>query len=83
MRYYPKKNFFWKRSALKAQQISQIFVRNATFAMFLIIKLERNATSAIEGVAEVVLCASNCALPTFGMSVCQSRNTNLHLCGPD
>ena len=29
-------------------------------------KLKRNATSAIAEVAEVALCASNCALPTSG-----------------
>ena len=32
--------------------------------MFQNTKLKRNATSAIAEVAEVALCASNCALPT-------------------
>ena len=38
--------------------------RNATSAMFQTKKLKRNATYAIAEVAEVALCASNCALPT-------------------
>ena len=53
----------WKRSATKTQQILKTLVRNATSAMFKNKKLNRNATSAI---AEVALCASNCALTTFG-----------------
>ena len=32
-------------------------------------KLKRNATYAIAEVAEVALCASNCALPTFAFTV--------------
>ena len=54
----------WKRSAIKAQQILKALFRNATSAMFQNKKLKRNATSAIAQVAEVALCASNCALPT-------------------
>ena len=46
---------------LKAQQILNALFRNATSAMFQNKKLKRNATYAI---AEVALCASNCALPT-------------------
>ena len=56
-----KKN--WKRSAIKAQQILKILVRKATSAMFQNKKLKRNAISAIAEVAEVALCAFNCALP--------------------
>ena len=41
---------FWKRNAIKAQQILKALFRNATYA--------------IAEVAEVALCASNCALPT-------------------
>ena len=42
-----------KRSAIKAQQILNTLLRNAT--------------SAIVEVAKVVLCASDCALPTSGV----------------
>ena len=55
-----------KRSAIKVQQILKALFRNATSAMFQNKKLKRNATSAIAEVAEVALCASNCALPTSG-----------------
>ena len=40
-------------------------VRYATSAMFKNKKLKRSTTSAIAEVAEVALCASNCALPTL------------------
>ena len=46
------------------QQILKALFRNATSAMFQNKKLKRNATSAIAEVAEVALCASDCALPT-------------------
>ena len=49
---------------MKAQQILKALFRNATSAMFQNKKLKRNATYAIAEVAEVALCASNCALPT-------------------
>ena len=52
------------RTAIKAQQNLKALFRNATSAMFQNKKLKRNATYAIAEVAEVVLCASNCALPT-------------------
>ena len=58
---------FWKRNALKAQQILKALFRKATSAMFQNKKLKRNATYAIVEVAEVALCASNCALPTSGV----------------
>ena len=57
------------RTAIKAQQILKALFRNATSAMFQNKKLKRNATYAIAEVAEVVLCASNCALPTSGSYV--------------
>ena len=49
---------------MKARQILKVLFRNATSAMFQNKKLKRNAISAIAEVAEVALCASNCALPT-------------------
>ena len=55
-----------KRSAIKAHQILKTLVRNATFVMFENKKLKHNATSAIAEVAEVALCAFNCALPNSG-----------------
>ena len=54
----------WKRSAIKSQQMLKTVVRNATTAMFQNKKLKRNPTSAVAEVAEVALCASNCALLT-------------------
>ena len=48
-----EKNF---KSAIKAQQILQTLVRNATSTMFQNKKLKRNPTSAITEVAEVALC---------------------------
>ena len=59
----------FKCSAIKAQQFLKTFVRNATFAIFENKKSKRNATSAIVDVAEVALCASNCALPTSALFV--------------
>ena len=49
---------------MKAQQILKALFRNATSTMFQNKNLKRNATNAIAEVAEVTLCASNCALPT-------------------
>ena len=58
-----KKN--WKRSAIKAQQISKTLIRNATSAMFQTTTIKRNASSTIAEAMEVAFCASNCALPTL------------------
>ena len=41
-------------------------------------KLKRNATFAIAEVAEVALCASNCALPTSGYS---THNNSINYTG--
>ena len=43
-------------------------------------KLKRNATSAIAEVAEVALCASNCALPTSGYNECNHFSYNISIC---
>ena len=40
-------------------------------------KLKRNATYAIAEVAEVALCASNCALPTSGCNRYKLENNSL------
>ena len=53
-----------EKKKLKAQQILKALFRNTTSAMIQNKKLKRNATYAIAEVAEVALCASNCALPT-------------------
>ena len=52
------RNNFWKRTAIKAQQVLKILVSNATSAMFQNKKLKRNATSAIAEIAEVARCSS-------------------------
>ena len=48
---------------LKVQHILKTLIHNTTFARFPNRKAKHNATSVI---AEVVLCASNCVLPTSG-----------------
>ena len=53
-----------KAQPIKAQQILKTLVSSTTSATFQNKKLKRSATYAIADIAEVVLCASNCALPT-------------------
>ena len=65
---------------MKAQQILKTLVRNAISALFKNKKLKRYATSAIAEVAEVVLCASNCALPaSVGKLLAIQANANTFL----
>ena len=65
------------------QQILKSLVRDATSTMFQNKKLKSNATSAIAEVGEVVLCASNFALPTSGADCCAvafNVNFNVAFC---